>query len=440
MAAQARNAGKATRTVLFLQGPPSGFWRQLGRTFEAHGARTVRVALCAGDFLYWPSFRTKFYLGRRQEWAAWIERLITQHSITDVIYNGDRNPYHREAAQVARKNGVRHYVCEFGYLRPCWLTLEHGGMGIYSHFPNDPEAIKAAASGLDCLDAKSNYGHSWLWESFQEVVYSITNLLYRPIFRHYDPDRFYGTLPEFFSGMKRHLKRMADRQTHQSVMEACELGQWPYVLYPLQLQSDWQVRANSPYTDQRDALDVVLKSMAAHAAKNLRLVVKRHPLDSGMVDWPFEVARIAKHYGLQDRVLFIDGGDLRALMQRSQGVVLINSTVGLQALQLGIPVLALGIAIYDIPGLTHHTGIAAFWTKPEPVDRSLVASLERLLAATIQIRGSFYNAEGRERAVNEIVARVLEDRVNYPDGYVDPPPRIARAIELGISVDADQGR
>ena len=423
------------RTILFLQGPPSAFWRQLAAAFRANGARVLRVSLCAGDLLYWPTLRSPVYLGRRADWPGWLTRFVADNDVTDIVYYGDRNPYHAVAAEVARAAGIHHYAIEFGYLRPGWLTLERGGMGAYSHFPADPAQVQRAARGLAAPDNTGDYGHLWVWDAFNDIVFNVTNLLYRPIFRHYDPDRFQGVIAENVSGARRHLRRARMREAYARIEADCASGAWPYVLYPLQLQSDWQIRTNSPFTDQRDALEMAIRSMAAHGPEEMRLVVKCHPLDSGLIDWPGEIAGIARRHGVAGRVLYLDGGDLGTLLRASKGVVLINSTVGLQALQLGVPVLALGIAIFDMPGVTHQSGIDAFWHAPQPVDARLCDSLVRLLAAATQVRGSFFNRAGRKRAVAEIVSRILENRVNAPDAFVDLPPRLARAAELGMRVD-----
>ena len=207
---------------------------------------------------------------------------------------------------------------------------------------------------------------------------------------------------------------------------------WPYAVYALQLQNDWQIRANSPHRDQREALDRVMAAMKRAAAPQMRLIVKLHPMDFGMIDWGREVAAIAARHGLGERVLFIDGGDLDALMAAAHGVVVINSTVGLHVLRAGRPTKALGIAVYDMEGLTDQRDLDTFWAGPQAPDPALVDAFVRLLAATIQLRGSFYEPEGRAVAVAEIVRRVLAGQVNEPGAFIDPPPRLARARESGI--------
>jgi capsular polysaccharide export protein len=90
-----------------------------------------------------------------------------------------------------------------------------------------------------------------------------------------------------------------------------------------------------------------------------------------------------------------------------------------------VPTIVLGAAIFDIPGLTHQGGLDAFWRHPERIDRSLLACFIRALAGTIQVKGNFYHPEGRKLGIATIIERVVGEKVNQPDAYVENPPRLA---------------
>ena len=128
----------------------------------------------------------------------------------------------------------------------------------------------------------------------------------------------------------------------------------------------------------------------------------------------------------------IDGGDLAILLDHAQGVILVNSTTGLQALNAGIPVKTLGIAIYDIPGLTHQGPLDDFWQQAQKPDAELMDAFTRLLAASIQVKGSFFNKQGQEAAAQEFIRRITNASVNSHGAYIDPPPRLKSAIEQKI--------
>lgn len=421
------------RTVLLLQGPPSGFWGELGDGFTSAGAKVLKVNLCLGDRLYWGRRGAIAFRGARKDWPRFLEELIRARRITDILYYGDRMPYHAEAAEVAARHGVRAYAVEFGYLRPGWITLERGGMGAWSHFPNDPATILALSETLPSIDARRLHAHAFGVEAFNEVVCNLVNSFDALFYRSYDPSRFYVPLVEYLSSFLRSARRWRQRPTAAEVEREAASGRWPYALYALQLQNDWQIRANSPFRDQREALDKVIGSLSRCAPPDMRLIVKLHPMDVGMIDWGRETAAIARRHGVADRILFIDGGDLDRLMAQAVAVFVINSTVGLHALRAGRPVKALGIAVYDMAGLTMQCAFDEIWHAPSPPDPRLVDALVKVLGATIQVRGSFYEREGRRRASAEIVRRVLAGEVNEPGAFVYPPPRLAAARVRGIS-------
>ncbi|WJR69608.1 hypothetical protein QTA58_00035 [Neorhizobium sp. CSC1952] len=144
-----------------------------------------------------------------------------------------------------------------------------------------------------------------------------------------------------------------------------------------------------------------------------------------MEGWRKVVAQLAARHRIAGRVVFIEKGDLGRILKRSRGVVIVNSTTGLQSLRLGIPTIALGSAIYNVRGLTHQDGLDSFWRHPEAIDTELLADFVKALAGTIQVKGNFYHEEGRKVAIETIVARVAGEMVNQPDAYVERPPRLS---------------
>jgi capsular polysaccharide export protein len=102
------------------------------------------------------------------------------------------------------------------------------------------------------------------------------------------------------------------------------------------------------------------------------------------------------------------------MIPKARGMVTINSTSGLQALQMGCPLVALGEAIYDVPGLCFQDGLDAFWTQAIPPEPRLREAYLNALAATLQVRGVFYRQPGLDAAVEEAVQRLLTNRINVP--------------------------
>jgi capsular polysaccharide export protein len=153
-------------------------------------------------------------------------------------------------------------------------------------------------------------------------------------------------------------------------------------------------------------MDRVIASFAKHSQAPTRLLVKLHPLDSGIMNWRKRARQSAKRHGCNDRLDFIDGGDLPKLIDGSRGVVLVNSTVGMLALERGRPTLAFGSAVYNLPGLTHQGDIDTFWRDPQAPDASLMQDFLRVVMHRTQINGGYFSRSAIERAVAGAVPRL----------------------------------
>lgn len=389
-----------------LQGPPGPFWSRLADGLEAEGHRVAHVRLNLGDRVFWRRGGATDYRGSLAAWPGWLAGHLRRTGATDILYYADRLPYHVAARAVARAAGLRTHAVEFGYLRPDWITLEPEGMGRASRFPRDPDAIRALAEGHPDPDMAPRYGHAFLAEAWREVTYSLCMVFGRPLYPRYRSDRYYWPLAEYLAWLVRLAFRRAREARGEAVVDRILAGAVPYNLVALQLQMDYQIRAATDFPHLEVMLDRVMASLAAHAPPDRQLVIKTHPLDAGLEFWGLRVRRLVRRHGLAGRVHLVDSRRLAPLLRASRGVIVANSTVGLHALFDGVPVLALGHAIYDVPGLTHRSGLDRFWTAPEPVDATLARDLRRALAAHVQVRGDFYHPEGIRAAVAGIVARL----------------------------------
>lgn len=421
--------------VMLLQGPPSPFARELGAALAARGHHVTRVLLSFGDWLFGRGAEAVLWRGRFDDWEAWVEARMRAEATTHLIYYADRQPHHVAAQRAARRLGVRCISYENGYLRPDWIVLEEGGQGAFSHFPADLRLVKRLAAGLPVPDMERRFGHGFVQEALAEVAVHLGNWVFSPVFAGYRADRAVHPVLEYLSYLPRHVQALRGAGPAQRAIAALGQGGTPVHVLALQMAGDYQIRANSPWRDLRDFVAEVFASYARHGPRDGVLVVKRHPMDNGWIDWPRCVRRLAHREGIVDRVIFVDGGDLSALLGMAAGCVLVNSTVGLHALRQGCPVLCRGIAVYDMPGLTHQGELDSFWKTPERPDPDGVSALVRLMAAAIHVRGDLLAAGGRRVAVASFVQR-LEEGLARPFGaYLPFPPRVPQALRAGLPID-----
>ena len=392
------------KIFLFLQGHPSHFWGELADALTAQGHRVIKVHLCFADILFWGRRPGLAYRGRFQNWPEFLRALCRRKGVTDILYFADRLPYHVAAQTVAREFGIAAWAVEFGYLRPDWLTIEAEGMGTFSHFPKGRAKIKALAQGCPRPDMKVRYAHGFVSEAFFEVTFNLLMVFGRPFFPFYRSDKIHWPMVEYLSWLWELMHEARRARDAAGLQQQIAAGAFPFNVVALQIEGDYQIRSCSPYANLSEFLDEVVASFAENAKHDRHLVVKVHPLDNGLGRWFSRIPRIAARHGVAGRVHVIRGGDLGVLIRYSEGVVVVNSTVGLHALRLGIPLCVMGDAVYKVEGLAHLNGIDNFWTDPQPVDRPFFETFRRALS-TIQVKGSFFDPKGRRAAIVELVAR-----------------------------------
>ncbi|SFK47481.1 capsular polysaccharide export protein [Pseudovibrio ascidiaceicola] len=425
------------RSVLILQSHPSAFCRALVEEFEAHNVKYTIVNFSLSDWYFRVGLGAQAYWGRLKNWQSRLERLIDENGITDILYYADRRPYHRIAHDVAMQRGINTFAYEFGYMRPDWITLERGGMGVYSHFPNDPAKIKQSAANLPELKPTSHFPHAFLQEATNEVICNLIPIFFPYLFPFYQRDRYYHPLRDYFSYIPRLMRQKRLGQEADEAVNTLIQEQAEYFVVPMQMQGDYQIRHHSHYKHLSGFIRELYSTFSQSASAESKLVFKLHPFDNNVENWPKVIREIAAEFGCLERTIIIDGGNLNQLLRHSRGCVLVNSTVGMEALKSGVPVKAMGIAVYDIAGLTDQRSLDDFWREPALPDADLYHDLEKLMGHTIQVHGSFFNSEGRKIAAQEFVKRILEDGVNGHGAFVETPPRLEQAKAAGVPIPAN---
>jgi capsular polysaccharide export protein len=279
------------------------------------------------------------------------------------------------------------------------------------------------------------YPHPFWREALGEVLFNLATVAGWPLYPRHVADKPVHPVADYLAWLLK-LARNSGPRRRAAAVEArwTAEGAPPFFLVGLQLATDYQIRHSAWFADQRAMVRAVVRSFAAHAPPGTRLLFKAHPLDNGWTDWRAIAAAEAAARGIADRVETIGTGDLGLLMRRSRGVVIANSTAGLLGLREGVPVKALGAAVYAMPGLTDPAPLRAFWQAPQAPDRALVAAFVATLAAETQVKGSIYNPSGRLLAARTIAERLVEGRVG-PTGAPSRPPRLAalRAMRRALA-------
>ena len=206
------------------------------------------------------------------------------------------------------------------------------------------------------------------------------------------------------------------------------LGGFPYHLALLQLEHDSSFQKHSPFDTMADFLELVIEGFAKGAPQHHHLVIKAHPLEDGRVPVRRDVKRLARAFGVSDRVHFVRGGKLAQLLNDTRSAVTVNSTAGQQVLWRGIPLKVFGRAVYSQPEFVSDQPLPDFFATASRPDNRAYKDYRRYLLETSQVPGGFYAARGRRQLLRQVVDMMLA-----PDDPYD-------ALEQGTAAPRQQLR
>jgi capsular polysaccharide export protein len=391
------------RSFLFLQGPPGPFFARLGVALVTAGHNVFRINFNGGDRMCW-SIGATDYRDTAQNWPRFFEGFVKKHGITDLVLFGDCRPLHRAAHGIAKLNHLMIHVFEEGYVRPDWVTLEVDGVNGNSNLSKDPNWYLKAARNLPPLPTYPGIASSFKRRAREALAYYTQSVVQTWRFPHYRSHREGFVIMEGLGWIKR--LSTDNKARARSVLLLEKIGQRPYFLFPLQLNSDHQIRIHSPFGNMRVAMEYVIESFARTAPADAVLVVKQHPLDNGLINWRRYAMALARRLGLGERILFLEDGDIAQIVRPARGLVTINSTTGTLSLSDGIPTVVLGHAVYDVPGITHQGPLDEFWVAPHPPEPRIWDAFCRVLRDRCLVRGGFLSEEGLQLLIEGSVERL----------------------------------
>ncbi len=399
-----------TRTFLFLQGPHGPFFNSLGKMLRRAGAEVWRVGFNAGDRAFWFHPSTYIpYRGTVADWPATFAALLDEKQITDIVLYGDTRPIHAEAVAEAKRRGITVHVFEEGYMRPYWVTYERGGSNGNSRLMEMTIPQMQAALARSDMEAPLPPGHwgDMRHHIFYGALYHWFVMFRNGDYRNFTPHRSIPVTKEFRLYLKRLLLMPVLALDRLRATLRIRLGGFPYHLALLQLEHDSAFKSHSPFTTMADFLELVIEGFAKGAPQHHHLVIKAHPLEDGRVPVRRDVRRLARAYGVAERVHFVRGGKLAQLLNDTRSAVTVNSTAGQQVLWRGIPLKVFGRAVYSQPEFVSDQPLPEFFAAASRPDNRAYKDYRRYLLETSQVPGGFYAARGRRQLLRQVVDMML---------------------------------
>ncbi|MBX9927254.1 MAG: hypothetical protein K2Y05_12930 [Hyphomicrobiaceae bacterium] len=410
------------RRILFVGSPFGAFFRHIAPALEARGSSVWRTVSDGGEFAATPAHNRLIFSGvvdaaSVRRWEAFLRDAMRRLHISAIVTFNDSCIKSTAAHRVARGLGIPRYVLEEGYLRPHWVTFDHEGVNGNTLLPRDPGFY---------LDQKlQDVTHETFKQSFRfvtrdTIAHFAACTVMSPVLP-YDPS-YYGD--DVWTQAGGYVREYVWRKTHRekpvlrTLSAAKATGRKTFVAL-MQKPGDSQLRYHSRYRANNPYLEEVIRSFAANAAPDAILVVKQHPLDYGVEKSKALFDKLVAECALEGRAHYIRKLQIEKVLEVASGLITINSTGGMAAIERHLPVIALGNAVYDMPGLTFQNGIDRFWSDAEAPDVKLVAAFVNYLKTCTQINGGYYTRRQLTLLTENLVDRMMQDAIAPHVGFVD---------------------
>ena len=138
------------------------------------------------------------------------------------------------------------------------------------------------------------------------------------------------------------LNQIEPVKPHKNLRQSDTATQLPqrYIFVPFQVPNDTQVVVHSPWIKSMEQLFNEVMTAVSHIDnQDIKVVFKEHP------NWPHKFEHL---YQAHPKAIFANSLKTADLIKHADATITINSTVGMEALQLGGKVITLGDACYDI--------------------------------------------------------------------------------------------
>lgn len=404
------NSSAQKPLILLLQGPVGPFFRALATRLEAEGYDVLKVNFNGGDWSFFNGPHTLHFAGAMDAWTDWLNTFIRGRKPEAIVLFGDGRPYHRQAIVVAKLADIPVASFEEGYVRPNFVTLEWGGNNALSPLRQlqPPRHARGPVEPLEPV--KGNLFRSM---TFLAVRYYLAKAAGAVFFRSNAHHRSRGIASESVLWTRNFYRKLRYYPANNELMlNLIENLENQYFVVALQVHDDQQLLRHGQGWTMERLITESIRSFKRFAAGNHHLVIKIHPMDRGHKSYrPFAV-ELAHVAGCEDRVHIVDDGSIGLLIRHSLGLVTVNSTSGLLALNHGKPILALGDAIYNGPGLSSAenrastSGLDSFWQSAVAPDGAAVKVFNARMREESLVNGSFYMRSLLEATARRVVRRI----------------------------------
>ena len=428
------------KKALFLQGPYSYFFRDLGCLLQEQGCSVTALTFHPGDSylmrglpqIGWRKLLNQYTSeGNATELETYYsarvkkleKRLLTtkekeffntyykavkgfleKERIGILLCHNDTRWQHAYALEAARQLQLPAFVFELGLFRPNTITMDPKGVNASNSVPRESSFYRGFSTERR---VKSDRTDSGISTKKRNLIIAFFLLFYKAgkVFGLNAPENKIMRLRDYASRFRAAYGKKRREQPRENLPRR-------FFFVPFQVVNDSQTLLYSPYRDMETMAEEVIGALKKFNGKRApekraAVVFKEHPMDRGAVSYE----RLREKYRDDEEVRILAGGDISEFIDKSLGVVTINSTVGLDAISRGKKVMCIGQAFYAIEGIALQ---GAPETLAEDLEAFAVFTPDReVVRGFLHFLKNEYSMEGNEYHYNlgqleKIARRILD--------------------------------
>jgi capsule polysaccharide modification protein KpsS len=336
-----------------------------------------------------------------------LEKIIKEKDIKFLVMQNDTRWQHSLAIYVANKMNINYYVFELGLFRPNTITIDPEGVNYNNSLPRNKEFYRDIS-----IENKFDYS-----KTNSDINEFERNIIVAKYMIYYRIGEILGknSLENKTISLKDYFSRFYNTYLKKSKKEDNSI-QLPtnYIFVPFQVVNDSQTLVHSDFNNMIEFAETVIEGVKEYNKNNddgLSLVFKEHPMDVGKVNYD----DFYEKYKNNDSIIFLKQGDTKKIIEKSDLVITINSTVGIEALEMHKKVICLGRAFYaieDIAKKSNQTTLANDIEESlnKEIDTDLIDNFLDYLKYEYQVEGNeyYYN----EKQIKKITDMILEKYLN----------------------------
>lgn len=382
------------KNILILQGDWEGGLCNVALDLQANGSEVCKVVFHAGDYAAYYKSGIKLVKFDKpiESFEDWLRTHIQSEKIDTLVIYNEYRPYNKIGHQLSRELNIQCLILEMGLLRPDYITIYTPEQNTFEYLQDLWEnVLKDSHQPIESPPPHKLRRMQTANKIRQFAKYYILTRVSMKLglFKHYVDQRTMSLDHHFRAGLRGTLRLQG--RSKQSRFNKILANRWKerYYIVPLQVHCDSQITVRSKYTSIEEFIEEVTESFFKYAPAKTKLIFKVHPIDRGYADYRQFIQNLNAKFQ-SDRLLYLDKINNPIALTNALGCVTVNSSMGISSLINKTPVICLGEAAFDLPGLTHQGNLDTFWTDAEEVNTDNVKKFVSLLKETSQGHGTFY--------------------------------------------------